>query len=112
MQSVVQPEGFIYNNDKPVTVPTNQAELEEVKRRYGAVPLRAGKKYLFFTNPLGGFDPDLHYVTGDIGFPARFILSEDGTATPDSPIEEANQLYPPRSVTDLLREIEMLAREP
>lgn len=109
--NVVQSEGLIYNDDKPVSLPDEQEEIEAIKVRYGEKPIKTEATYLFFVDRLQGFDPRLDYVAATAGYPTRFLLSEEGIATPESPIEEANSLFEPRPVTELLEEAESLSRD-
>jgi hypothetical protein len=108
VQNVVQSEGFIHHRGEEEDVPTDQSVIEQAKEQYGETPIQSGERYLFFANPLRGFDPDEHYVVGDAGYPTRFLLGTDGVAQQESSIEWLDEQFPPRSIDDLLAEVEML----
>lgn len=107
-QNVIQPEGFLYSESQPVAASLTSAEIEAAKAAYAYVPMRAGTRYLFFVEPVKGFDPGLNYVTGAVGYPWRFTLPVNGSAQPESPVAEANALFPARSSATLLDEVTKL----
>lgn len=107
-QNVIQPEGFLYSEAQPVAASLTSAEIEAAKAAYAYVPMRLGTRYLLFVEPVKGFDPGLNYVTGAVGYPWRFTLPVNGSAQPESPVAEANALFPARSSATLLQEVNQL----
>ncbi len=114
--NVVQAEGFLYDQDRPVAIPTTQVEIDKVKAAENAggdqfVPMQAGMNYLFFVHDLNGFAPTLNYVTTAAGQPWRFTLPDGGNARPESAVSEANRLYPELPSAALLGQMEKLIRD-
>lgn len=92
---VVQREGFIYDHDDPVAQALTEGEADSIKQESfdndEHFPMSSEQTYVMFLLDLGGFDPELGYLTGTHGAPWRFELTEDGSLVPESQSEEANQ---------------------
>lgn len=107
-KNIVQSEGFVRHGGEEENIPTDQTVIEQAKEQYGEAPIQSGERYLFFANPLRGFDPDEHYVVGDAGYPTRFLLGTDGVARQESSIEWLDEQFPAHSIDELLADVEML----
>ena len=104
----VQMEGQSATGDQPAPAPTTDDEIATMKAQFGAIPLRIGQRYLFFTRSLQGFDPERGYMVTSYGHPWRFTLPDGGVARPESQYPEAIAAFPPEDSTWLVARVEEL----
>lgn len=105
---VVQMEGRSASGDRPATPPTTQAEIAAMKAQFGAIPLVAGQRYVFFVRPLEDFDAGREYMATSYGHPWWFTLPVDGMAEAGSQYPEAVAAFPPETASAFVTRIQEL----
>jgi photosystem II stability/assembly factor-like uncharacterized protein len=95
---VVQVEGFLANKG----IFTNQT-IQQAKDNFDYVPMKDGRTYLLFLNPLAAYTDNQYYI-GDLE-PARFDISNPNQVIPESPWQTASRVFPAESLQTIIAQI-------
>ena len=100
---IVQPEGFLIRSIEQRGKPVLENEIQLARQQTDHRAFVPGHSYLFFLEPLRGFDNQMYFV--GVAHPWRFDATDPGNVVPESPWEGATRAFPPLPLREVLREI-------
>ncbi|MCL4830538.1 MAG: hypothetical protein KJZ95_24490 [Caldilinea sp.] len=100
---IVQPEGFLIRAVEQRGRPVTENEIQLARQQTDHRPFVPGHNYLFFLEPLRGFDNQMYFV--GVAHPWRFDVTNPENVVPESPWEGATRAFPPLPLREILREI-------
>lgn len=99
----VQPEGFLIRAIEQRGRPVTENEIQLARQQTDHRAFVRGHSYLFFLEPLRGFDSQQYFV--GVAHPWRFDVTDPENVVPESPWEGATRAFPPLPLHEILQEI-------
>ena len=100
---IVQPEGFLIRSVEQQGRPFTENEIQLARQQTDHLAFTSGHNYLFFLEPLHGFDTQQYFV--GVAHPWRFDVTDPDNVVPESPWEGATRAFPPVTLPEILRKI-------